>query len=191
MNRRLYRSVHERVLGGVAGGVAEYFDLDPSLVRVAWAILILASAGSLLVLYIVMWIVVPEAPETYAANQTSAAPPIPPAPTAPSGDHASTVPPAGSATSGAPPAGASAGGPTPSGPGTSSAYGWTDHRYQTHRHRRSGGGGVVIGAALVLAGTWILVKDTFTWIRLPDLWPILIIAVGLLLLYGAVRPRND
>lgn len=190
MNRRLYRSVHERVLGGVAGGVAEYFDLDPSLVRVAWAILILASAGSLLVLYIVMWIVVPEAPETYAANQTSAAPPIPPAPATPSADQESGTPSAGSATSSAPSAGASAG-PAPSGPGAPSAYGWTGHRYEGHRHRGSGGVGVVIGAALVLVGTWILVKDTFTWIRLPDLWPVLIIAVGLLLLYGAVRPRSD
>ncbi len=60
--RRLYRSRDERVLAGVAGGVAEYFELDPALVRVAWAILILATGGAFLLLYIVMWLVVPEAP---------------------------------------------------------------------------------------------------------------------------------
>ena len=40
MNDRLYRSRSDRMLAGVAGGLAEHFDLDPSLVRVLWAILI-------------------------------------------------------------------------------------------------------------------------------------------------------
>jgi phage shock protein C len=59
MNRRLYRSSGERVISGVAGGVAEYFDLDPSIVRVAWALLALVTGGVFFILYIVMWIVVP------------------------------------------------------------------------------------------------------------------------------------
>jgi phage shock protein C len=46
MNRRLYKSPTERVISGVAGGVAEYFDLDPSIVRVVWALLALITAGS-------------------------------------------------------------------------------------------------------------------------------------------------
>ena len=54
--RRLYRSEREHMLGGVAGGLAEYFDLDPSLVRVAWAVLIIASGRLFLLLYIVMWL---------------------------------------------------------------------------------------------------------------------------------------
>ena len=60
MNRRLYRSRRDSVLGGVAGGVAEYLDLDPSIVRVIWAILAIVTGGLFLLLYIVMWIVVPE-----------------------------------------------------------------------------------------------------------------------------------
>ena len=63
MNRRLYRSETEKVLGGVAGGVSEYLDVDPSIVRVVWAILALITGGVFFVLYIVMWIVVPLAPE--------------------------------------------------------------------------------------------------------------------------------
>jgi phage shock protein C len=60
VNRRLYRSRRDSVLGGVAGGVAEYLDLDPSIVRVIWAILAIVTGGLFLLLYIVMWIVVPE-----------------------------------------------------------------------------------------------------------------------------------
>lgn len=60
MNRRLYRSTTDCILGGVAGGVADYLDADPALVRIIWAVLALVTGGIFLVLYIVMWIVVPE-----------------------------------------------------------------------------------------------------------------------------------
>ena len=60
MNRRLYKSTTERVISGVAGGVAEYLDADPTIVRVIWALLALLTGGVFFVLYIVMWIVVPE-----------------------------------------------------------------------------------------------------------------------------------
>ena len=60
MNRRLYRSRTDTILGGVAGGVAEYLDIDPSLVRIVWAILAIITGGIFVVLYVVMWIVVPE-----------------------------------------------------------------------------------------------------------------------------------
>ena len=69
---RLYRSERERMLGGVAGGLAEYFDLDPALVRVAWAVLIIGSGGLFLLLYIVMWFVVPEAPPGYVSRSLRA-----------------------------------------------------------------------------------------------------------------------
>jgi phage shock protein C len=64
MNRRLYRSHTESVLGGVAGGVAEYLDVDPAIVRVLWALLALITGGIFFILYIVMWIVVPYGPDT-------------------------------------------------------------------------------------------------------------------------------
>src|SRR5579859_4130794 len=183
MNRRLYRSVHERVLGGVGRGVEKKFDLDPSLVRVGWAILILASVGGFLLLYIVMWIVVPEAPlDGFAAGSWTAPPPGPPSAPAPSGSHSPASGEASAGGSGSPESGAA--------PGHES-YGWSDHRYR-HRHsHRSGSGGLVIGALLVIVGGWFLLRDTFGWIRLPELWPLLVIGVGLLLLYGAFRPGSD
>lgn len=62
MNRRLYRSRTDTILGGVAAGVAKYLDADPALVRIAWAVLIPLTGGLAFIAYIVGWIVVPEAP---------------------------------------------------------------------------------------------------------------------------------
>lgn len=62
MNERLYRSRQDRMIAGVAGGVAEALRLDSSLVRIIWAILIPLSGGFMLLLYVVMAIVVPERP---------------------------------------------------------------------------------------------------------------------------------
>ncbi len=59
--KRLYRSKDSKVLGGVCGGLAEYFDIDPTLVRLAYVLLEFCTAffpGILL--YIVAWIIVPE-----------------------------------------------------------------------------------------------------------------------------------
>ena len=58
MEKRLQRSRTEKMLGGVCGGLAEYFNVDPTLVRVIWiAITLLAGVGILL--YIILWLVVP------------------------------------------------------------------------------------------------------------------------------------
>ena len=61
MRERLYRSRNDRMLFGVAGGMAEWMDLDPAIVRLVWALLILA-AGVGFLLYIIAAIVIPEAP---------------------------------------------------------------------------------------------------------------------------------
>lgn len=62
MNRRLYRSRTDTILGGVAAGVADYINADPALVRIAWAVLIPLTGGLAFIAYIVGWIVIPEAP---------------------------------------------------------------------------------------------------------------------------------
>ena len=63
MNRRLYRSRTDTVIGGVAAGLADYMNADPALIRIAWAILVVITGGAALVAYIIAWIVVPEEPE--------------------------------------------------------------------------------------------------------------------------------
>ena len=61
MRDKLYRSRRVRVLGGIAGGLAQYFNLDPTLVRVLFVVVTILHGFGIL-LYIILWIVVPEEP---------------------------------------------------------------------------------------------------------------------------------
>ncbi len=57
--KRLFRSKKDRIIGGVCGGLGNYFNLDPVLVRVVWAVLFFAAGVGFLA-YILAWIIVPE-----------------------------------------------------------------------------------------------------------------------------------
>ena len=59
--RQLTRSQTNRRIAGVCGGIAEYFDIDPTLVRVAFVVAALVGGPGLL-LYLVLWVVLPKAP---------------------------------------------------------------------------------------------------------------------------------
>ena len=59
--RRLYRSRTDRMIAGVCGGLAEYFNIDPTIVRIIAVVALIAGMGGFLA-YIIMWIVVPEEP---------------------------------------------------------------------------------------------------------------------------------
>ncbi len=59
--RRLHRSTTDKRLAGVCGGLAEYFDIDPLLVRIGFVITALAG-GPGLIAYLVLWIAVPKGP---------------------------------------------------------------------------------------------------------------------------------
>jgi phage shock protein PspC (stress-responsive transcriptional regulator) len=158
MNDRLYRSPDDRVLAGVAGGIAELWDLDPSLVRVAWVILAFVTAGLAIVVYIVMAIVVPEdlgtprppsAPGYGTAAGWAAAPTTlsatPPAPTPGTSEAASGTVPAGPAAMDASPATASSFGPAQADPagGSGSARpapgssAWSDTRRAAREQRHA------------------------------------------------------
>ena len=65
MTRRLYRCRHDRRLAGVAAGVAEYFELDPTLVRVLWFLSIFVGGLGIL-LYIGLALIVPLEPASAA-----------------------------------------------------------------------------------------------------------------------------
>src|SRR5437870_3009515 len=70
--RRLYKSRNNRIIDGVCGGVAEYFGVDPTVVRILW-VLVSLLGGSGLILYIVAMIVMPVNPD-HRAQASSAAP---------------------------------------------------------------------------------------------------------------------
>ena len=60
MEKRLYRVREGKMLAGVCGGLAAYFNVDPTLIRVAWALL--AATGSGVLAYIICAIVIPQEP---------------------------------------------------------------------------------------------------------------------------------
>jgi phage shock protein C len=61
MEKRLQRSRTEKMVGGVCGGLAKYFGVDPTIVRVLWVgATLLGGAG--VIAYLVMWVVMPSEP---------------------------------------------------------------------------------------------------------------------------------
>jgi len=62
MAKKLYRSSDDKKLAGVCGGLGEYFDIDPTIVRLVWLAFFFALGTGLLA-YIVAWIIVPEKPK--------------------------------------------------------------------------------------------------------------------------------
>jgi phage shock protein PspC (stress-responsive transcriptional regulator) len=59
MVKRLYRSRKEKVIAGVCGGIAEYFEVDPVLIRLFWAIWALIF-GTGILSYLIAWIIIPK-----------------------------------------------------------------------------------------------------------------------------------
>lgn len=60
--KRLYRSKKDKLLGGVCGGIGEYFEVDPVIVRIIWVVLAIASLGTAILVYIILWILIPRNP---------------------------------------------------------------------------------------------------------------------------------
>jgi len=58
--KRLYRSNKDRMLAGVCGGIAEYFNIDPTLVRLLAVVGFFVTASGFFWAYLIMWIVIPE-----------------------------------------------------------------------------------------------------------------------------------
>lgn len=61
MKKRLYRSRDNFMIAGVCGGLGEYFDMDPTFIRLLWIVFTLAG-GSGILAYIIAWIVIPQHP---------------------------------------------------------------------------------------------------------------------------------
>jgi phage shock protein C len=61
--KRLYRSRKERMLGGVCGGLGEHMDVDPTMIRLVWAVVTVLSVGMGILVYLIAWIIIPESPD--------------------------------------------------------------------------------------------------------------------------------
>lgn len=69
--KRLYRARHDRMIGGVCGGLGKYFDIDPTIVRLLFVLFAFAGGPGILA-YLIMLIVVPEEPLEIAPAPPSA-----------------------------------------------------------------------------------------------------------------------
>jgi phage shock protein PspC (stress-responsive transcriptional regulator) len=68
MKKKLYRSEKDHMIAGVCGGIAEYFDVDATLVRLLTGLsVILGGAG--VVAYIIAWIIIPKNPEQFSDDK--------------------------------------------------------------------------------------------------------------------------
>ena len=199
MADRLYRSTDDRMLAGVAGGLAEMWDVDPALIRIAWALLVIFTGGVALVVYIVMAIVVPEEDDRWPAGAPPAQPGPPPAqPDLP-------VPPGPSAQPGATPADA-AGAAAAAGTPPPAASGWVtpprssrDARAEARAARRAAraerfgmSGGMLLGGFLVLLGLFFLAREFLPSIDFDWFWPLVLVGVGAALLLSSMGrgPRS-
>lgn len=61
--KKLYRSRDNRMIAGVCGGLADYFKVDPTVMRLIAVLLLVFTGGTALLAYILLWILVPEEPQ--------------------------------------------------------------------------------------------------------------------------------
>lgn len=60
MKKRLYLSSKNKIIGGVCGGISEFFDLEPSIFRIIFVLLVVLFRGFPIVLYIFSWAIIPK-----------------------------------------------------------------------------------------------------------------------------------
>jgi phage shock protein C len=161
MKNRLYRSRVKRVFGGVAGGLAEYMNVDPILVRV---LLIIAAAinGIGALLYVIMWIVIPEAPLEYEFPNYSK-------PDSEPGKEGET---ANSDSS-----------------DTSASNTFTGAE-QFAGQSKSVNGRIIIGIILIGFGTFFLLDNFFPFFDFEDIFPLALVAIGVALLWNSLHKKN-
>jgi phage shock protein C len=138
MTRRLYRSSTNKVISGVCGGLGEYFDVDPTLLRLVAVVGVFASMGFLIPAYLLAWIILPQSYPGMESTSRSTAEPVSP---------------------GAPA---------------------SDTKWRTY----------LPGLLLVGLGALLLAREYFYWFSFNDLWPILLVCIGLaLILRNGRRPK--
>jgi phage shock protein C len=184
---RLYRSRDDRMLAGVAGGLAEMWGADPALIRIIWALLVIFTGGVALLVYIVMAIVIPEEDDVW---------PVAPA-SAPTGTNAAGTPGAAPMTGATAPTGS--GWAQPSDASREARERARAAREEARAARRAAraerGGtsaGLVIGGLLVLLGLFFLAREYLPNIDFDWFWPLVLVGLGLLLLASSLGrgPRS-
>jgi phage shock protein C len=182
---------------GVAGGMAEYFDLDPALVRLLWVAATVVSGGLAVPLYILAWIILPRddrspvgnshawrewseefhsETERLAGEARRMADDVRDAGRAWRAPGAAEPPPVDPATSKTE--------PTPSYTAPTAEEPWWQSEPYVERHRHRGRHPRSTGVVLVALGVLLLAANAglFSWIEWRTIWPLIFIGLGVILL---------
>ena len=208
--RRMYRSRYDKQLAGVAGGMAEYLELDPTLVRVLW-ILSVFLGGFTILLYIILAFIMPLAPVGPVAGGRGPAwaPGGPWTPTGapvpggtpvtgtagtPGNEAGSEGGDAGATADESPTQGWDAGQAGWADPAWTGGQGWAAQAQGSEpatEQRRGAGAAVYAGVLLVVFGAIALADSVIPGLAAVSLWPALLVALGAALLVGSMRRTAD
>lgn len=177
--KRLYRSNHDRMIAGVAGGMAEYFQVDTTIIRLAWIITFFMSFG--IVAYIIAVFIIPPAPRFSGSSSSPGR-----SPHANAGPASSTPEPTSGAEGGS---GGDTGSTSEDGrkeglePGTPGPSTYSEDGGEG----RAVNGSVFFGWLLVGVGAFFIAERYIHWWSWHRLWPIFLIALGLMLIIDRRR----
>ena len=161
MEKRLYRSRSDRMIWGVCGGVAKYFDMDPTIVRIIFVLLVFANGLGILA-YVIMAIVVPLEGSKVAAPKEAVKENVE--------EIKETA--------------------TELGQELRSTFAGeenkTEEESKIHQRRRS-----LFGIILIVLGVLFLLGslNLFSWFHWGYLWPLILVAVGLIIIFSARRKK--
>lgn len=161
MEKRLYRS-NNKVIAGVCAGIAEYFDIDPTLVRIAWALTALLM-GSGVLAYIICAIVIPQNPNTSTAQPASAR-------LTAAGDEPGTETDDAERT-----------GENPEKPPSTSA--------PQISQKNSDDVSLILGLVLIVVGGLFLARKFFHWLDMGIVWAGILVVFGLYLIFKSSNKR--
>ena len=151
---RLYRSKTNKVVGGVAGGLADYFNIDVVLARVAFVLLAMFGGGGVLI-YIVMWIAIPSQ-STYFKSQ----------------NHNNNTHGAGDVD----------GQDEENDVYEQNEKGSDEFVNKNKKPVKSSNTGLITGIILIFMGMIFLADRLMPWYNIIDFWPLLLVVVGVLMI---------
>lgn len=162
MNKKLYRDEYHKVLGGVCSGLAEYFEMDVTIVRLLFAFTFFIM-GVGFIPYIILWIVLPKKGYVYNNFNPTVDYTVPPQQP---GSRFNTPPP--------PPPGSQFGN------NPYSANPFANNPPENMPPKQRTNGGIIVGVVLILIGAAILIDN---YDLIPDfdferLWPVVLVVIG-------------
>lgn len=156
MREGISRSRQNKIFGGVAAGLGEYLTIDPIVVRVLFVVSVIFSGIGIL-LYLIMWIVIPE--EKFLFEQTSSS----------SSSKEQTQ-------------------DTNRNDDTNSS---SENINFTFPHKKKNNGKVIFGIILIAVGMFFLGIEIFSFLNFTDLFPVIIIGLGIALLLKSKNKRDQ